>query len=355
MATSREVAAALETARAAQPQRLEELIALVAAVTKQVEAQPTAEEVRGLLEWREAHQDERVLAKLTELALQWQVDAEIRQEEMVQRVKEEVGKLAVGETGDAAGMLEKVLAAVEARGAAEAKLAEIDQTIKAWPERTQALLEQVVAATRARDRADSEELLKQVVGEMRSQTLASADELRATIRSELHQLPGDYARGNGQMADAAVSAAALGELAGAGVGAGAGMGAGGQETAGSQAEAGTEAGAGAGSGDMMIGGEPRLTKRELAYKHAYETGEAVVLGGVVDPQTGQVSHGVTLDPQAAMAAGIRSWREWYLLDDFAERMRLQKLANEHMDRGMPLPIMLPPTTARPTGQDAAAQ
>ena len=34
-----------------------------------------------------------------------------------------------------------------------------------------------------------------------------------------------------------------------------------------------------------------------------------------------------LDPAQARAAGIDTWRDWYLMDDFAERMRLARQAS----------------------------
>ncbi|HEX7008530.1 MAG TPA: FHA domain-containing protein, partial [Phycisphaeraceae bacterium] len=78
------------------------------------------------------------------------------------------------------------------------------------------------------------------------------------------------------------------------------------------------------AGDAQL---PVLTETERAYKLAFETGKPVTIGaGRVDPETGQPLPGRVLDPAAAKAAGITSWRQWYLMDDFAERMRLQRQA-----------------------------
>lgn len=78
------------------------------------------------------------------------------------------------------------------------------------------------------------------------------------------------------------------------------------------------------AGDAQL---PVLTETERAYKLAFETGQPVTIGaGRVDPETGQPLPGRVLDPAAAKAAGITSWRQWYLMDDFAERMRLQRQA-----------------------------
>ncbi len=70
-----------------------------------------------------------------------------------------------------------------------------------------------------------------------------------------------------------------------------------------------------------------LTDVEQAYRLAFKTGKPITLGGgTVDPETGEVTKGRTLDASAAKAAGITDWRDWYLMDDFAERMRLQQQA-----------------------------
>jgi pSer/pThr/pTyr-binding forkhead associated (FHA) protein len=68
-----------------------------------------------------------------------------------------------------------------------------------------------------------------------------------------------------------------------------------------------------------------LSPTEEAYRLAYETNQPITLGGgVVNPMTQEVSAGRVLDPAVAKAAGITRWEDWYLMDDFAERMRLQK-------------------------------
>jgi FHA domain len=70
-----------------------------------------------------------------------------------------------------------------------------------------------------------------------------------------------------------------------------------------------------------------LTDVEQAYRLAFKTGKPITLGGgSIDAETGKVIAGRTLDPSAAKAAGITDWRDWYLMDDFAERMRLQQQA-----------------------------
>ena len=47
------------------------------------------------------------------------------------------------------------------------------------------------------------------------------------------------------------------------------------------------------------------------------------IGVIRDPVTGKRTAGRTLDPDDAVAAGHDTWRDWYLTDQHAERMRLQ--------------------------------
>jgi len=67
----------------------------------------------------------------------------------------------------------------------------------------------------------------------------------------------------------------------------------------------------------------RLTKTETAYKLAFESGKTVAIGVARDPLTGRRTAGRTLDPAAAVTAGHETWRDWYLMDDLANRMQLQ--------------------------------
>jgi hypothetical protein len=95
-----------------------------------------------------------------------------------------------------------------------------------------------------------------------------------------------------------------------------------------------------------------LSDVEHAYRLAFQTGKPITLGaGSIDAETGEVSKGRTLDPSAAMAAGITDWRDWYLMDDFAERMRLQQQAVKfHNGRRGKLNIIgIPNETAGSTG------
>lgn len=76
------------------------------------------------------------------------------------------------------------------------------------------------------------------------------------------------------------------------------------------------AGANAGFGEGPSNGQIDRASLERAYRLAFETGRKRVLPG-----------GRVLDPEAARAAGVNSWRDWYLIDEFAERMRLIREAS----------------------------
>lgn len=74
--------------------------------------------------------------------------------------------------------------------------------------------------------------------------------------------------------------------------------------------------------------ETSLSETERAYKLAWETGKPAVIGaGRINPETGEVSEGRLLDPAAARAAGVTTWRGWYFMDDLAERTRLKEEAS----------------------------
>ena len=55
---------------------------------------------------------------------------------------------------------------------------------------------------------------------------------------------------------------------------------------------------------------------ERAYQRSFASNRKEVLPG-----------GRVLDPEAARAAGVNTWRDWYLIDEFAERMRLAREAS----------------------------
>jgi hypothetical protein len=117
--------------------------------------------------------------------------------------------------------------------------------------------------------------------------------------------------------------------------------------------AGASANVTAGPGSVMAmqtsrSGRP-LSAVESAYMTAFESGEPMTIGaGLMNPATGEVSRGRTIDPAAARAEGVTDWREWYLMDDMRQRMRLQVQARESRDDGRDVRIRLP--RVEPDGQ-----
>jgi len=91
-----------------------------------------------------------------------------------------------------------------------------------------------------------------------------------------------------------------------------------------------------------------LTPTEEAYKLAFETGQLIPLGrGKLNPVTGEISKGRILDRAVARAGGMQTWRQWYLADDFSERMRLQKQAMRHLDEAEHQDVIRLPPAALP--------
>ncbi|GAB4188347.1 MAG: hypothetical protein Kow00105_02950 [Phycisphaeraceae bacterium] len=84
-----------------------------------------------------------------------------------------------------------------------------------------------------------------------------------------------------------------------------------------------------------------LTEVERAYRLAFTTGKPITLGSRIDPVTGKVTPGRTIDPADAKAAGITDWRDWYLMDDFKERMRLQRQALKYRDQNQADVVRIP--------------
>jgi FHA domain len=199
--------------------------------------------------------------------------------------------------------------------------------------------------------ADSE-ALRQVLREIRTKSIAGIDELRSTIRREIQ-------------AGLAEQRLASARDVGPGYGSVPAQVVADPEPAAVQAT-GTYALATAKEQDevqIITQQDPArddgLTDVEQAYRLAFKTGRPITLGGgSVDAKTGKVSLGRTLDPTTAKAAGITDWRDWYLMDDFAERMRLQQQAVKfHAARrgevnviGIPAEAREPADGPRTTGQ-----
>ena len=189
-------------------------------------------------------------------------------------------------------LMGQLLARVDALAAQDVKLDAVLVDLQKQPYRNRAILDEALAQA-AGTGADEAELARQLddaMAELRGKSIADADELRRLIRHEV-------ADAVGRQVDPAAP----------------------------------------------VERETRLTKTEQAYKAAFETGRRVTIGtGVLDPGTGERAAGRTLDPVAAREAGHASWRDWYLMDDFTERVRLNSTAAEvTVNASPPRPVTLP--------------
>jgi len=189
------------------------------------------------------------------------------------------------------------------------------------------LMEQVSLALQAQEEADARldqiydllasgetensdsEALRRVLREIRSKSIAGMDELRSTLRREVQAafVQQRMAMSNGidpeQIETYNGYALASPQP---------------QETVGVSSDKTKDA--------------PTLTDVEQAYRLAFQTGKPITIGGgSMDPKTGKASRGRVIDPVSAKSAGINNWRDWYLMDDFAERMRLQRQAVQYHD------------------------
>jgi len=193
-------------------------------------------------------------------------------------------------------LLGEVLAVADARDATEAKLARIEALLADQPQQTRDALDTVLA-----------KLDQTLADQPGDEALASAiEEIRATVRGEVRA----ELRAERIAAERAREASSEPRVA--------------RTPAPPRPAAEPLVVPPSETGDG-------LSETERAYKLAFETGKPVRIGGnSVNSATGRVVEGRTLDPAAARAAGITDWRDWYLMDDFAERMRLQKQAMRYL-------------------------
>jgi len=188
-------------------------------------------------------------------------------------------------------------------------------------------LDQVYDLLASADAGTDDSALQEVLREIRSKSIAGMDELRSTIRREIQAGITEQRLASArnlnlgpepqtQVSPETVSAQAM-------------------PAPGTNSQAYTMAAQpdDAGTTQVVVKNKDGLTEVEHAYRLAFKTGKPITLGGgSIDARTGKATVGRTLDPAAAKAAGITDWRDWYLMDDFAERMRLQQQASNYHDR-----------------------
>ena len=98
-------------------------------------------------------------------------------------------------------------------------------------------------------------------------------------------------------------------------------------------------------------GSDGLTQAERAYKEAFETGRTLKL----PERDGQPA--LRIDPAVAREHGVTGWRDWYLLEDYARRMRMARGGSvAGATWGDPSVVVLPPVDAGdPDAGPAVAQ
>ncbi|MEO1235608.1 MAG: FHA domain-containing protein [Planctomycetota bacterium] len=258
----------------------------LASVAERLDAQPTGETMNA------------VTAQLTALAQQMRDrrDSELIQSQLDRLIEATRGRneaeaqraLARAEADPVMG---QVLAHVQALAAAEAKqqaqLDEVLASLKQQPYENRAMMDEALALLDLADAdtpdTDVAALLEDTMAELRGKAITDADQLRRLIQREV--------------------VAAVGRTPG---------------SLGSPASPGR-----LDTPRRPAADDTRLTKTETAYRLAFETGKKVKIGVVPEvPGSGR-----TLDPTDAVAAGHESWRDWYLMDDLAHRLRLDTAAD----------------------------
>jgi len=324
--TSEQLTATVESLLATQGEAAATAIERLA---EAVDAQPTLDEVRAAMaavrasEQTEIHKSLASIVDRLDLAAQLDTElaktsdaaeshlkqtrellgdvlAEVRDRQAIESLQGQLEDLVLAKE-DAAGspevdeLLAELQDTIKQRDLASARMISAAERIDQWPKQTEELLQDVMVQVNRRLAA-----LEKNPGQT-SDEMASSDALARVLRDVQY-----------------TAEAGLRDMQQGGVSQGA------PERRVTQVATGFAAHDHAGDDSMM-----ELTKLEMAYRLAFETGKPITIGsGMLDPMTGKAIPGRVLDPAAAKAAGITKWRDWYLMDDFAERRRLQKKAEE---------------------------
>eukprot|EP00752_Nemacystus_decipiens_P013612 g12070.t1 len=276
----------------------------VAALSKRLDALPTAEELGKLTE------NQAALAKLLDESDAREDIAELRAS--LQQVSD---KLAQAGSDDE--QLKKIIAMLEKREKTELLVAELHDAMDEQSAKTEQIKKELLASIEDVKQPDTTASLNQLLAMVREK-LVTDESIRQAIRDEMRGaiLPNQRALADARDVTTTSSPGGINDAV---------------------------------SSDPAI--KPRrLTRLESAYKQSFESGQPVTIGsGVVDPKTGEVSKGRLIDPAVAKALGFETWRDWYLTDRHAEQMRLQREAlrqrNENEGQGTGS-VQLPPIIDR---------
>ncbi len=225
-------------------------------------------------------------------------------------IKDQLEALAANRPAQDDPILAQVLAAVKERAVTDQRVDALLTKLEATPYENTAIADEIEAA--GGKNADTDVILAAITERFDQQQVTTAEQLRVLIREEV----GAALENLDVSSDTALADANFDE-------------------------------------EINADG---LTRTEQAYKLAFETGRKITLGArTIDPQTGAVTEGRTLDPAAAKTAGMGTWREWYLMDDMAHRMRLARQASRVRGTiGDPSVVTLPDATtiyaAPPAGE-----
>ena len=250
------------------------------AIQHRLNALPSAEQLEDVLE------SQQQLARLLD---------EGHARETLGELRAALERLAEVQPDSTDARLNQILAMLQDREEIDLMLAEMHDLMASQPEQAAAMREELLAAIQQAGGDPTDRLLEELLTQVQ-QRMTSGDTLRLAIREEMagtvqpHQMALEDAHDIAAHADPSAHPHPTGH-------------------------------------PNTTSGGGRLTALERAYREAFETRRPVTVGaGVVDPATGRVSDGRRLDPDVALALGYATWRDWYLTDQHAERMRLQRQA-----------------------------
>ena len=296
-----------EPVTAARDPMLDEVLAAVKA--QPAATQPMLEQIAAKLDQREADQAHAALLREIATAVQTQP---VQTKQMVDQV---LAKLDQPQDASQEAMLKEILSALKEREALDAST---DPAMAgAGGDRSEQLLRQVLAELRSRSEPIAQAVLEKLRGELREQVHLALAQATAA---------GAAAPAPRPTATATAAATPRGPVPAAGVALFAGD---------THASLDSRATTTATARDV-----PGLTDTQLAYKRAWETGLPELVGGRVDPASGQAIDGRLVDPTRARAMGITRWQDWYMIDDLAEQERLRMAATQFA-AAKPSPLTTP--------------